>query len=458
MKRLLNATGSLLGLLILIALGIGLIVLFRAQPTGSRVSPLASPTLLSAAQSPLSTPTPRPTSTRPPALPTRTPRPTFTPAPPTETPEPLPTLVPGWQTFVYATTKDGRPELYRFQVDSTAHKAGAAYRIDTGAWPTSRTRIEDLYPSPDGKHVAVAWVYGEGGTFISILDVKTGRLTPLFGEETKIDQRAFFLDWSRDGNSLLVLGGVDNHDLGGSAWMVDIYDHSYTSVPIKQANDDAREITSASFSPDGKAIVYARAMCYQCGSEVRRVDLGKSDQQLLLKVPEFRVEDISWSTDGRYIAFTQWRQTAESGNFSTGELWLMETNGGNKHLLSPALTGYAKQFTPVWSPTSAQIAFVNNDEITLSGPLDKFHTNIYVIDITSGRVKQLTQFDGTLTLAPAWSPEGSALAFMSNLDGPPGQLEFWAIQTGDQTAHRIDETGGLAVTLNTSNVAFVWLP
>jgi Tol biopolymer transport system component len=458
MKRLLNATGNLLTLLVLIALGIGLIALFRSQSTGSRVSPLASPTLLSVAQSPLNTPTPRPTFTKIPPPPTQIPSPTFTPAPPTSTPEPLPTLVPGWQTFVYATTQDGKPELYRFQVDSTAHKVGATYRIDTGVWPTSRTRIENLYASPDGKHVAVAWVYGEGGTFISILDVKTGRLTPLFGEETKIDQRAFFLDWSPDGNNLLVLGGVDNHDLGGSAWMVDIYAHSHTSVAIKQANYDAREITSASFSPDGKAIVYARAMCYQCGSEVWRVALDKSDQQLLFKVPEFRVEDISWSTDGRYIAFTQWRQTVDSGNFSTGELWLMEANGGNKHLLSPALTGYVKQFTPVWSPTSTQIAFIKNDEITLSGQLDKFHTNVYVTDVTSGDVKQLTQFDSTLTLAPAWSPEGSALAFMSNLDGPPGQLEFWAIQTGDQTAHRIDETRGLAVTLNTSNVAFVWLP
>jgi len=457
MKHLLNFIGGLLSLLVLIAVAAGLIMLLRsAGPADLGQSPLATPT--SMARSPLPTPTPRPTFTKVPAPPTQIPTPTFTPAPPTSTPEPLPTLVPGWQTFVYATTKDGKPALYRFQADEAARKAGTVYGIDTEAWPTSRTRIDGLYPSPDGKHVAVAWVYGEGGTFVSILDVNTGRLTPLFSEEAKIDQRAFFLDWSRDGNNLLVLGGIDNQDLTGSAWVVDVDTHSYSSVAIQQANYDAREITSASFSPDGKAIVYARAICYQCGSEVWRVTVDKSDQQLLFKVPEFRVEDISWSPDGHYIAFTQWRQTAESNGFAIGELWLMEANGDKKHLLSPAVTGYFKHFGPVWSPNSQQIAFVMNDETTLGKQLDQLHSNVYLADVSSGNVRQLTQFRRALTLAPAWSPEGSMLAFMSNSDGIPGQLELWAIQTRDQAVHRVDETRGLTVNINTSNVAFAWLP
>lgn len=112
--------------------------------------------------------------------------------------------------------RDGNPELYRVQVDSAARKAGSVYRIDTRAWPTSRVQIEGLYPSPDGKRVAVAWVYGEGGYYISILDVNNGRLTPLSSEEGKVEQ-AVFLDWSPKGNAVLVLGFDTNPNLRDGA-------------------------------------------------------------------------------------------------------------------------------------------------------------------------------------------------------------------------------------------------
>jgi Tol biopolymer transport system component len=99
-----------------------------------------------------------------------------------------------------------------------------------------------------------------------------------------------------------------------------------------------------------------------------------------------------------------------------------------------------------------------NDETTLGKQLDQLCSNVYLADVSSGSVRRLTQFRRALTLAPIWSPEGSMLAFMSNSDGIPGQLELWAIRTGDQAAHRVDENRGLTVNINTSNVAVVWLP
>jgi len=351
--------------------------------------------------------------------------------------------------------RDGNPELYRVQVDSAARKAGSVYRIDTRAWPTSRVQIEGLYPSPDGKRVAVAWVYGEGGYYISILDVNNGRLTPLSSEEGKVEQ-AVFLDWSPKGNAILVLGFDTNPNLRDGAWLVDIDTYQYNAVDIKQTTDPQR-ITSASFSPDGKAIVYARTDCFQCGSEVWRVALDRSDQQLLFQVPELRVEDVRWSPDGRHIAFTQWRESTEASAFAVGELRVMVAGGDERRMISPVLTGYSG-VAPIWSPDGKQIAFVMNDGTKLGKRLDELRSNVYVADVSSGDVRQLTRYSRVQVLAPIWSPDGSMLAFIGNPDGVPGQLELWAMNTDGRAVHRIDESRGLTVNTNATNVAVVWLP
>lgn len=455
MKRLLDAAGGLLGLLVLVALGIGLIALFREQPTIGRPSPLASPTTMRAAQSPLSTPTPRPTFTRVPAPPTQTPSPTFTPAPPTSTPGPLPTLIPGLETFIYAITGDKGPELYRGQVDQTAHLLDSICQVNTPDLWRSRTYVMHLYPSPDSKRVAVEWLYGDVGTYISILDVNDGLYRPLFGDKAKIIQTAIFLDWLPDGNSVLVLGGVNNFDLKGGIWLVDVRTHEYMDTGIRQADYSSQEILSASLSPDGKAVVYTRRDNYQDDSEVWRVNLDGSERRLLAEIPRFRVEDVLWSPDGRYIAFTQWQESTEFRDFAVGELWLMEANGDNKHLLSPIVTGYFKRFGPVWSPNGQQIAFIAGSG---SGKdLKELSSNVYVIDVVNGKSSQLTRFQNAQVIEPIWSPDGSRVALVSSVGGSPEQFEPWTVAADGHGLHRFNEKATLVMSTRASNPAIAWL-
>lgn len=464
MKRLANIAAGLLGLLALGALVVALALTFGGLPRGAKPasqafqSPIETPT--QPPYPPPATPTPqptsRPTSTRPPEPPTRTPTPTFTPAPPTPTPEPLPTLVPGVQTFLYATTGERGPEIYRAQLDSTTHIiASSAYRVNTPALWRSRVYLEGLHPSPDGKRVAVSWVYGEGGTFVSILNVNDGTLLSLFGEKAAIDQRAEFLDWSPRGDQILVLGGIDNPDLGGKAWLVNPDTGQYTPVDISQASD-ARQITSASFSPDGQAIVYAKSDCYQCGSEVWRISVGQQEgKQLLLQDSVLRVEDVLWSPDGRYIAFIQWRETAE---FATGELWIMDPQGNARRLLSPVTTGYYKRFTPVWSSDSQSIAFVLGEELPSGRQANEPSFNVYIVDVSTGRVRQLTHFQNIQVLEPIFSPDGSMVAFVTALSGVPGQFEPWLVAADGRGLRRFDERGALILNAKVANPAIAWLP
>jgi Tol biopolymer transport system component len=469
MKRILNdIAGSLLGLLALVALVVVLALTYGGLRKGTGPasqafqspfqSPVETPTQppYLPPETPTPQPTPRPTSTRPPEPPTRTPTPTFTPAPPTPTPEPLPTLLPGVQTFLYASTGERGPEIYRVQLDSTIHIiAPSVYRVNTPALWRSRVYLEGLHPSPDGKRVAVSWVYGEGGTFVSILNVNDGTLTPLFGEKAAIDQRAEFLDWSPKGDRVLVLGGIDNPDLGGNAWLVDPDMGQYTPVDISQTSD-ARQITSASFSPDGQAIVYAKSDCYQCGGEIWRISVvQQGEKQLLLQDSVLRIEDVLWSPDGRYIAFTQWRET---GEFAPGELWIMDPQGGARRFLSPLTTGYYKRFTPVWSPDSRSIAFVLGEEPQSGKQANEHSFNVYIVDVLTGEVRQLTHFQNTLVLEPTFSPDGSMLAFVTSVGGVTEQFELWLVAVDGRSLRRFDERATLILNTKATTPAIAWLP
>jgi Tol biopolymer transport system component len=126
-------------------------------------------------------------------------------------------------------------------------------------------------------------------------------------------------------------------------------------------------------------------------------------------------------------------------------------------MISPVLTGYSG-VAPIWSPDGKQIAFVMNDGTKLGKRLDELRSNVYVADVSSGDVRQLTRYSRVQVLAPIWSPDGSMLAFIGNPDGVPGQLELWAMNTDGRAVHRIDESRGLTVNTNATNVAVVWLP
>jgi len=399
-------------------------------------------------------PTERPTSTRPPEVPTSTPPPTLTPAPPTLTPTPLPTLVPSLQTFVYATTGEQYPEVYRVQVDLASRVVESAYLVHTPELWHSRTYLLHLYPSPDGRRVALWWAYGDGGSyFVSILHVDDGRVEPLLGEGVRT-QKAIFLSWTPDGNSVLVLGFMNNSELRDGAWLVDVRTHEYREIAIKQVSDPQR-VFSASFSPDGTALVYGQSDYQRHSSGIWRIALDGSEPQLLLEVPEVRVEDVLWSPEGDQIAFTQWRKSTNYYGFALGELWVMKADGSESRLLAPAVTGVYKRFIPAWSPNGQQIVFVQGS--TTGRELDKLSSNVCIVDMPSGAITQLTDFQGAQVLNPAWSSDGSHVTFAVRQEVASKQFEPWVVAADSRDLYRLGESAGLVMDSRGSDPVGVWL-
>jgi dipeptidyl aminopeptidase/acylaminoacyl peptidase len=120
--------------------------------------------------------------------------------------------------------------------------------------------------------------------------------------------------------------------------------------------------------------------------------------------------------------------------FTVGELWVADGNAGNAVLLGAADAGHG--YEPAWSPDGAKIAFVgreNKDDVAADQVADRLVSNIYMADVKSRKVDNLSRFGGALVENPTWSPDGAALAFSTNAGGQG--MDMWTFDAkGNQLA------------------------
>ncbi len=124
-----------------------------------------------------------------------------------------------------------------------------------------------------------------------------------------------------------------------------------------------------------------------------------------------RVFGLAWSPNGSKIAYV-----------GQGGLKVMNADGSNPRVLASNYA-YGYGFEPVWSPDSSKLAYIVFD----GAPLEKgvkqdpdtapFEgTNIHVVDVTTGEDWPLIS-GSTGNINPAWSPDGTQIAFASLRNG-----------------------------------------
>ncbi len=167
------------------------------------------------------------------------------------------------------------------------------------------------------------------------------------------------------------------------------------SVPRTHLHFPSRTgyLTAHSSKPNTARIVICRATV--TGRSEMRIVTGSILSLLLLGItivpktpaPLPYLTRPAVSPDGSTIAFV-----------SEGAIWTVPANGGVAHLL---VSGQANATAPIYSPGGRRLAF----ESDRSGA-----QNIYVLNLDTGAVKQLTYDDAGAEL-DAWSPDGRSIYF-----------------------------------------------
>ena len=178
-----------------------------------------------------------------------------------------------------------------------------------------------------------------------------------------------------------------------------------------------------SFNPDGLCI-YRRNM-----------ESEPAKRRSLIAPIAGRISGLSWSPDGRKIAY---RLIEASG---AGGIYVISPDGNQSHCI---VADPATKDQLTWAPDSRRIVFAMKQAGNM---------NIYICD-EAGRLKQVTSRSGT-DASPSWSKDGKEIVFCSDMSG---QLEVWLKNLETGALKQITTGGGnLCPAISPDGKRIAWI-
>lgn len=208
----------------------------------------------------------------------------------------------------------------------------------------------------------------------------------------------------------------------------DIYSLAPDGSDPRQMTDDIFEDTDPAYSPDGTKMAFASRREHNW--DIYVLDLRTGEETRLTTLPHYDGAP-TWSPDGQNLAY----ESYQAGNL---DIWRVEFPGSARQASKVPATNLTEDspegdFAPAWSPQGDAIAFSSWRE----GDKD-----LFLLNLENGRVNRLAQTPGA-ELETAWHPDGDKVAVtLNNL----GDREIFQLKVGGRSQNKLTQVTWLGRT------------
>jgi Tol biopolymer transport system component len=253
--------------------------------------------------------------------------------------------------------------------------------------------------SPDGSRIAFAGGPPDANNLASRVDVYVADAAGTGAVLLTDSGSSRAPAWSPDGRRLVFVHGPSS---GGRAEL-SVVGADGSGLTALTRNDPLTYDIAPAWSPDGARIAFGRGRGL-FASQVFVVNAdGSGLRQVTRESPlaQFpEYEGPRWLPDGRTLVYTSWLPDNDFDLFTANP-----DGSGVRRLTDNAV----QDSEPAWSPDGSRLAFVRRHASRPSGR-STFNDEVYVMRADGSGLRRLTRHGGEDT-SPSWSPDGSRLVF-----------------------------------------------